>query len=179
MVEENKSIWESAGKAGLALGGVSILYTLCTMLTGKLAENGPVFLISVVNVLLWIAKFTACLYLMRLFMLRYSHANPAADNARVFRFGMLTALFSSLLYSAFYLAYVSFIQPDTFAQAMEAVMDNPMIDSNSADMLEAMIPRMPTISFFVNLIYCWLFGTILSAIYSRNIPPQNPFADEP
>ena len=41
-----------------------------------------------------------------------------------------------------------------------------------------MIPRLPTFSFFVNLFYCWLFGTVLSAILSRNIPSRNPFTDE-
>jgi len=178
MIEENKSIWESAGRAGLALGGVSIAYMLCTMLTGKVAENGPAFLMVLVNALLWLAKFCGCIFLMRLFMLRYSQANPAADNAGVFRFGMLAALLSSLLYSAFYLAYVSFLAPDTFSQTLEVLQDNPMLDANSMDAIEQMIPHMPTISFFVNLIYCWLFGTILAAIFSRNIPPQNPFIDE-
>ena len=114
---------------------------------------------------------------MRLFMLRYSQADPSADNARVFRFGMITALLSALLYSAFYLAYTSFIAPDTFETALEALQDNPYLDSNTMSQVEEMIPRMPTIGFFFNLIYCWLFGTILAAIYSRNIPPQNPFTD--
>ena len=179
MAEQKNIIWESAGKAGLALGGVSIAYLLCTMLTGRLAESGTgtAVLVSVFNFLLWIVKFGACIYLMRFFMLRFSQADPEADNARVFRFGMLTALLSALLHSAAYLAYTSFIAPDTFDTALDMLRDNPMMDSNSLATLEEMIPRMPTIGFFMNLIYCWLFGTILAAIFSRNIPPQNPFAD--
>ena len=177
MAETKNLLWESAGKAGLVLGGVSIAYLLCTMLTGKLAENGPVFLMSVVNLLLWLAKFAGCIYLMRWFMLRFSQADPTADNARVFRFGTLTALLSALLYSAAYLAYTSFLAPDVFDQALEMLRDNPMLDANSMSAIEEMIPRMPTFSFFVNLIYCWLFGTVLAAIFSRNIPPQNPFTD--
>ena len=51
-----------------------------------------------------------------------------------------------------------------------------MVDANTMGQMEQMIPQMPTFSFFFNLIYCWLFGTVLSAIFSRNIPPQNPFA---
>ncbi len=177
MAETKNLLWESAGKAGLVLGGVSIAYLLCTMLTGKLAENGPVFLMSVVNLLLWLAKFAGCIYLMRWFMLRFSQADPEADNARVFRFGTLTALLSALLYAGAYLAYTTFIAPDSFDQAMEILRDNPMIDANTMDQMEQMIPQMPTFSFFFNLIYCWLFGTVLSAIFSRNIPPQNPFAN--
>ena len=91
---------------------------------------------------------------------------------------MATALLSALLYSAFYLAYVSFIAPDTFEQALSVLEDNPMMDSNSMSMIEDMIPKMPTISFFVNLIWCWLFGTVLAAIFSRNVASQNPFTDE-
>ena len=44
--------------------------------------------------------------------------------------------------------------------------------------VEEMIPRTPTIMFLVNFLYCWLFGTSLSAILSRNIPSRNPFIDE-
>ena len=178
MAEQKNIIWESAGKAGLVLGGVSIVYMLCVMLTGKVAENGPVVLMSVVNVLLWMLKFAACIYLMRFFMLRFSQADQSADNGRVFRFGTLTALLSALLYSAFYMAYVSFIAPDTFSQALEVLQDNPFLDSNSMSAIEEMMPKMPTISFFANLVWCWLFGTVLAAIFSRSIPPQNPFTDK-
>ncbi|MBR4808741.1 MAG: DUF4199 domain-containing protein [Bacteroidales bacterium] len=178
MAEEKNIIWERAGKAGLVLGGVSIAYMLCTMLTARLAENGSAFLFSMLNLLLWLAKFIGCIYLMRLFMLRFSQADPSADNARVFRFGTMTALLSALLYSAFYLAYVSFIQPDFFSKSMEMLQDNPFLDSNSMSAIEEMMPKLPTISFFANLIWCWLFGTVLAAIFSRNIPPQNPFTDK-
>ena len=177
MTEKKNIMWESAGKAGLVLGGVSIVYLLLTMLLGKVAENGSAILMGLVNGLLWLAKFIACIYLMRLFMRKFAAAEPEADRNRVFRFGMITALLSAMLYSAFYLAYVSFIAPDTFSQALDILADNPMMDSNSMSAVEEMIPRMPTISFFGNVIYCWLFGTILSAIFSASIRPQNPFTD--
>lgn len=177
-MNEKNSVWESAGKAGLVLGGVSIAYMFLTMLTGKLAQNGPAFLLGIVSVLLWIAKFGGCIYLMRFFMLRFSHENPGADNARVFRFGMLTALLSALLYSAFYLAYTSFIAPDMFESALDVMRDNPLMDDSMMAQMEEMMPKMPTYMFFFNLIYCYLFGTILAAIFSRNIPPKNPFVDE-
>lgn len=178
MAEQKNSMLEQAGKAGLVLGGVSIAYMLLTMLTGKAAENGPAILLGLVNILLWVAKFLGCIYLMRFFILRFAANDPEADNSRAFRFGTLTALLSALIYSAFYLAYVSFIAPDTFEEALSALTDNPMLDSNTLTAVEDMIPRMPTISFFVNLIWCWLFGTILAAIFSRNISSSNPFIDE-
>ena len=41
--------------------------------------------------------------------------------------------------------------------------------------LEEMLPKLPTITFFSQFIYCWLFGTVVAAIFSRNIPSSNPF----
>ena len=179
MAEQKNIIWEHAGVAGLALGGVSILYLVLSMLIGKLAEgSGGTTLISLLTVVLWLAKFSGCIFLMRFFMLRYAQADPEADNARVFRFGTRTALLSALLYAGFYLAYSTYLAPDLFQDALSMLEDFPMLDSNSREQMEAMLPKMPTISFFVTLIYCWLFGTILSSILSRNIPPRNPFTDQ-
>ena len=179
MAETKNNLWEQAGKAGLVLGGISIVYMVLTALTGKAAEAGnATFLLGLVNVLLWIAKLGACIYLMRFFILRFAMRDPSVDSSRAFRFGMATALLSALLYSAFYLAYVSFIAPDTFEQALSVLEDNPMMDSNSMSAIEDMIPKMPTISFFVTLIWCWLFGTVLAAIFSRNVASKNPFTDE-
>lgn len=179
MLEKN-IIWERAGRAGLALGGVSVLYLLYTMLSARAAGGGVALgmLVTVLNLLFWTAKLVGSLWLLRHFMRRFSQEDPAADNARVFRFGTLTALLSALLYSAVYLAYTSFIAPDTFAQAIDILRDSPMMDARSLEMMEEMLPKMPTFAFFTNLIYCWLFGTVAAAVFSRNIPPQNPFIDQ-
>lgn len=175
MTEKN-TIWESAGKAGLVLGGISILYLACSTLLSRISGGG--FAIGLLSMLLWLAKFVACIRLMRFFMLRFSQADPSADNSRVFRFGMLSALLSSLLYAAAYLAYSSFIAPDMFAEALEILRDTPMADAASIEKMEEMLPYMPTAGFFANLVYCWLFGTILAAIFSRNIPPRDPFKQQ-
>ena len=42
--------------------------------------------------------------------------------------------------------------------------------------MDKMMGKMPQITFFSNLIYCFIFGTILSLILSRNIPSKDPFA---
>ena len=53
-----------------------------------------------------------------------------------------------------------------------------MMDSATLEAVEEMIPSMPTYAFFGNLIYCTLYGTIVSAILSRNIPSSNPFENQ-
>ena len=177
-MNEKNIIWEHAGKAGLVLGGVSIVYMVLTMLTGKLAEDagaGLTTVLGLVNFLLWGIKFAACIFLMRFFMLRYVQADPAADNARVFRFGMATALLSALLYSAAFLAYVTFIAPGLFEEVLFRMADyNPMIDDS---VIDSVLPALPAFTFFFNLAYCFVFGTVVAAIHAGNIRPDNPFAE--
>ena len=177
---DKKSFWNEAGLAGLCLGAVPIVYFGTGMLIGLISpeKTGLVLIGSAVSLLLWVAKLLLCIYLMRSFMQRFSSSNPEADNSHVFRFGCAVAFLSALIYSAFYLAYVGFIAPDTFSTAMEAITSNPMMDSNSLSAVEEMMPKMPRIAFFANLIYCTLYGTVLSAILSRNIPPENPFLNK-
>ncbi len=174
---DRHSLWDGAAKAGLVLGGLCVLYMALTALTGLIAgssRTGAIFA-SMLNALLWAAKFFGCLFLLRHFMLRFSASNPEAGSSDIFRFGTVTALLSALVYSGCYLAYVTFINPDIFSEAMQILQENPMMDKASMEAMENMIPMMPTYAFFGNLIYCWLFGTVLSAIYSRNIPSRNPF----
>ncbi len=175
-MNEKNSIWESAGKAGLVLGGISILYMFVNMLLLKFAADGG-FLLGLFRFLLWAAKLVGCIYLIRFFMSRYSDANPEADHSRVFTFGMLVAFLSALLYAGVSLAYTSFFAPDMYADAFAALEDNPMMDSNALAALDEIAPKMPAIAFFTNLVYCFLFGTIVSAIFARKIVPERPFSD--
>lgn len=179
-MSENTSVWNSAGKAGLVLGAISISYLAVTTLISKHMPESTmmIVLVNVLNLLLWVAKFSACIFGMKFFMKKYCAENSQADNSSAFRFGVVTALYSALLYSAAYLAYTLFIDPDTFSEAFDSVRDMPMMDSSSLELLDQMIPMMPTYSFFANLIYCFLFGTVLSAILSRNIPSSNPFGSD-
>ncbi len=175
---ERKSIWDSAAKAGLALGGISTAYLMLTYLSSLISGEGKgaAVIASIIGTVLWMIKFAACLYMMRFFMLRWSGANPDADNSDTFRFGRLTAFLSALVYSGCYLAYTTLINPGIYDEAFEILKSNPMMNSSAyMQAMENILPMMPTYTFFGNLIYCWLFGVILSAIYSRNIPSKNPF----
>ncbi len=171
---DRKSLWNEAGKAGLLLGGVSTAYLLLTALLGKVPSHKV--LLGILNFLLWAAKFAGCILLMRALMQRFVRLNPEADNSDSFRFGVVAALLSALFYAACNLAYVTFLAPDLYSAALDGVMQNPMMDANSRDALLKLEPQLPKIGFFVNLAYCFLFGTILSAILSRSIPSHDPFA---
>jgi hypothetical protein len=52
----------------------------------------------------------------------------------------------------------------------------PMMDSNTLAQTEKMLDNMSSITFFSNLIYCSIYGILLSGILSRMIPSKDPFA---
>ncbi|MBR5042664.1 MAG: DUF4199 domain-containing protein [Bacteroidales bacterium] len=177
---ERKKVWSDAARSGLVLGGVSIAYMLCSILLEKVNGGTAVsVLVNVSSLLLWVFKFVLCIKLMKVFMQKFAASNEGATNSDSFRFGSATALLSALLYSAFFLAWVSFIQPDMLADSLEAAKANYADTFTEAQMesIDGVLAKLPNIMFFVNLFWCWLFGTVLAAIFSRNIPSRNPFND--
>ena len=172
-----KNMWNTAGKAGLVLG----LYTTAFLFISQmLGQTGiPAFLSTVLTLLLWVAKFIGCIALVLFFMKKFASENEGITNTHTFRMGVLTALLSALVYSAFTFANVAFISPELFDGQMNAIMQElaPMMDSNTQSVVEKYTENLAQITFFSNLIYCFLYGMVLSFILSRNIPKNDPFAD--
>ena len=168
-------MWNTAAKAGLVLGLIPTAYMFITM---WIAGN-PGFLGTVLSMILWIAKFVGCIWVMRFFMKQYAAAHPEIENKDTFNFGMATALLSALVYSAAAFANAAFISGDAIAEQINLSLQqmSSMMDSNSMAMMDSFIQKLPQITFFSNLIYCTAFGTVLSFILSRNIPSRDPFAD--
>ena len=174
------NLWNEAGKAGLVLGLVSIIYLVLTHFTGKIAAAGGLaVLVGTLNFLLWAGKLFLCVWLMRRFLLQYYASYPDSDSGRLFRYGTIIALYSAILYSAFYLVYILYIAPESMSAAFDAAMTQyaGKADASALESLENMKSDLPAISLVVNLIWCWLFGTVLSAIFSRKIASgnDNPF----
>lgn len=172
-----KNLWNGAAKAGLVLGGVSSVYLFASQFISEAEISG--FVSGLLSILLWIAKFGGCIWLMIFFMKKFAAENEEAVNSTTFRFGMLAAFLSALVYSAVSFANVAFISADMYTEQMNALMQQmaPMMDSNTASQMDKTMQNLPQLTFFSNLIYCSIFGTVLSAILSRNIPSRNPFSD--
>lgn len=167
-----KILWNDAGKAGLVLGGVVILYSLLVSLAGM---AGSLFG-SLLSFLLWIVKFGGCLYLMRFFMIRLTLRYDGVTNRTTFGYGVRIALLSALVCSAYALCEI-LLHPDTIDQVFELIESQyaSMMDSNMQNAMELFRQNYPAYTFFGNLIYCFLFGTVLAKIFSSNIPPKDPF----
>ena len=180
IMEQNslrRNLWNSAGKAGLLLGLLSSAYLFINQWSS--AAEMPTFLRMVLNFILWAAKFGGCIMIMMIFMKKFAAENPEARNSTTFRFGMATALLSALVYAAVSFANVAFISTDYYAEQMDTVMQAyaQIMDSNTLSQMDKMLGNMAQITFFTNLFYCFVYGTLLSGILSRNIPSRDPFAD--
>lgn len=173
-MQEGKSIWNSAAVPGAVLGGVCIAYQLTGILLTK--AEAPV-LAGLVSTLLWFVKFIGCIWLMHFFMKRFAASDSEVNNSDTFRFGVVTALYSALIYSAFYFAYAQFLAPDMFDEAFSMISESysNFMTEDMLDQVENIKPDMPKILFFSSLLYCFIYGTVLSAILSRKIPSDNPF----
>ncbi len=172
-----RNMWNDAGKAGLALGAVSAVYLFATQLMTN--AGMPAFVNVFLTGLLWAVKFGGCIWLMMFFMKRFAAENPEADNRATRRFGTIAALLSALVYSAISFANVAFISADMFSEQTSLLIQQmaPMLDSNTMAQMDKYMENLPQITFFSNLIYCFIYGALLSAILSRNIPSRDPFAD--
>jgi hypothetical protein len=112
-------------------------------------------------------------------MKKHVATHPEVGNKGTFNLGMATALLSALVYSAAAFANIAFISGDAISEQVNLTMQQmgSMMDSNSIALMETYMEKLPQITFFSNLIYCFVFGTVLSYILSRNIPSRDPFAN--
>ena len=175
-----KDFWDGAGKAGLVLGLVSIVYMLIEqLLLQDAAEKLGTAPATLVTFLLWTAKFVGCILLMRWFMRRFANTHDGVTRRDASRYGSAIALTSALIYSAFVLAWSKFIDTEMFTRAFEQAAEqySAYMDSNTMEMMEEMQGQMPVIAFFSNFIWCFLYGSILSSILSSRIGRDvDPFA---
>ena len=172
-----KNMWNTAGKAGLLLGLASAVYLFVTQAIGQ-AEL-PAIVSSIFGIVLWTAKFAGSIWLMKFFMKKFVSDNQGRTNSDTFKLGLIMAFLSAVVYAAFTFANVAFIYPDLFAEQMNELMQQfaSRMDSNTQSLFETYTENLAQITFISNLIYCFIYGMILSFILSRNIPSKDPFAE--
>lgn len=176
-------IWNEAAKSGLVLGLYTSAFTLISSLTARLALSGigGIILIQTLNAILWMAKFGGCLWLMRYFMRKLVENYDGVTRKSTFRLGVQTALFSAIIVAGVGLLNFTLISPDVMKEAIDSAMQGysavaPIGDSERAS-IERMMGNLPMISFFVTFTYCFLYGTVVSKIFSSGIPPEDIFSD--
>lgn len=171
-----KNLWDTAGRAGIALGLVSSAFLFISHAIDKIEAAS--FLTSIMSFGLWVLKFVSCIWLMKYFMKRFASANPEADNSSTFRMGIASAFLSALIFSAATFADAAFISADMYNEVKDVLMlqMSPLMDADTTSEMERMFESLPQYMFFSNLIYCFIYGTVLASILSRMIPSKDPFA---
>ena len=178
MPEDKNKFINEAGKYGLILAAAAILYFLLNAFLGKI-ENGG-FLMSLLGIVLWAAKFSLCIWLMFRFLRAFAAENEY-NRSKTFRYGANIALCSSLVYSGFYLLYVTVIDTGFFSGVFDSVAQvySSFLTSEEMERMMNMESSMPTVSFFVNFFWCSLLGIIISAIAAGKIcGSDDPFAND-
>ena len=174
----NNILWEKASKAGIVLGLVSATYLLLSSLLARFAGNiNSGFLLTLLSMLLWSVKFIACIGLMKYFMIRLKLSYKGVNSNLAFKFGLRVALLSAFVYSVCYLANLLYLSKDIIQAQMDLIMNQyaNMVDSNTMNAMTKMQDSIPLMSTVFNLIYCFLFGTVLSKILSKTLIPDEDF----
>lgn len=168
--------WNSAALAGLVMGTATIIFDYLPMLPALLGGEG--MFADLLGGALKIVKIVTCIYLFRVLMLRFFNT-VQTDYARLQRYGLKVALFSSIVVAGFSILQILVINPEMMTQTIHAVQNTyqNMMDSNTMAAMEKMISKLPVITFFSSLIYCYLWGWILSTTFARRLFPVNPFGE--
>ena len=177
-MKTNQAIFAYSSLPGLVLGGVCISYELLNLLCGNLSQP---LLAGIVGMLLWLLKTGGCLYLLFFFLRRYAESGEGGDFQAIYRCGLLISFLSALVYSGFYFAYTVYIVPDLFDKALDLFVSTYSSSLNEASLetLENIRPDLPLISFISKLIYCFVFGSVVSAVYARRIAANTLFNEPP
>lgn len=171
---EFKTIWHSAGIPGVVLGAISSAYMLAAYHLGNASFTGSTVLTAVLD----IAKFVACIWLMKIYLTRFHNDHEDASRRDLRRFGLWIAILSALIFATVYTAF--YMQhTEILSEALDVVAENGKLDKNTMAEFEKIKGYLPRFIFICQFIYCTLFGWILSAILAGRILPDNPFAGAP
>lgn len=169
------ALWNNGAKYGALLGLATVA---CRFAAVSISRIGPTALTAFLSFIVWVIQFTGCILLMRFSMKKITEKYDGTDNRTTFRYGVILALLSSIICSAYALADTMFFAPDMAEKEIDALYQlyGPVLDSNMRSILDKFTASYPQIKFFSTLIYCFVYGVVLSSILSSKIPPKDPFA---
>ena len=166
--------WNSASTSGLVMGLATIALALLQGLAGKTSGIGG----GVLSIATMFVKIVACVMLFRWLMVRFHDEYDGIDHGRLVKFGLKVALFSALVVSAYSLLEMLVIKPEAYAEATAQIREtySSFMDSNSLNAFDAIQGKMPLITFVTSIVYCFLWGWVLTSIFAKSIEPEDPFA---
>ena len=171
---DNKTLWNEAGRVGFVFGGFS---SLCLLLKEGAGLTGSNFLVTAAAIILWAVEFFGCILLMKKYMLDLRDKFDDVTVFDAYRFGRRVALLSGLILAAVDAVLIMKMPQDTVTSVMsELSAAMPAgLGHVSEDDLGRLVDKLPLYTFIGQWLYCFLYGSLLSAILSRYIFLQGPF----
>ena len=153
----NSSRINAAALYGLYLS----LPTVITLLIQDTYQPG-----TLISVILWVLRFSASIWLLLRFIKEWAANFDEFTYGNGVSFGFITCTFSSMIVAVTRWASVAFINKETFQQAMQEAMERFEEQGNSQimDTFASISDNLPVIVLFSTLVYCVIYGLILSSI---------------
>lgn len=173
---DNKTLWNEAGRIGFVFGGFS---SLCLALKEASGLTGSTFLVQAAAIILWAVEFFGCILLMKKYMLDLRDKYDGVTMADAYKFGRRVALLSGLILAAVDAVLIMQFPQEDVAAVMDELSSTvaAQLGSGYQNEIDKVVDRLPVYTFIFQWLYCFLYGSLLSAVMSRYIFMQNYFQD--
>lgn len=133
---------------------------------------------GILNFILKVVKIVACVIAFKYLLERF-HNNVKVGYPELQRYGQKIALFSSILVSGFTMLQLLVINPEHDSADGENALRKPIkaCGFNTATAMEKMMNMIPAFTFVFTLLYCYLWGWMLSTAFARRLFPVNAFGE--
>ena len=167
----SKIIRSEPSNAALLFGLISGGYILISCLIANTSIGG------IISSILQIGKIVGCILLMKYCMTKLKSSYEGVEKRELVKYGTLIALFSAIITAVVSYCAYEYIFPDIITTAMDSLYASLQsnLDSNSLALMQSMEQNMPSIQMVGQLVYCFLYGWILSLILAPRIAPNNIF----
>lgn len=174
---DSKILSSEAAKAALFFGLISGGYMF---VNGILSTAESPLLVGILSTVLWAGKFVGCILLMRFFMKKLLGSYEGVTRQNLLGYGTLIALFSAIITAACSYISVQYVFPGQITEAFNTAFEQTagMLDSNSMAALEGLESKMGVISLVSNLIWCFVYGWLLSVIMSNSLAGKKNIFDD-
>ena len=174
---DSKIISSEAAKVALLFGAISGGYIF---FSSAVSQPDTPTLVNVLSIILWAGKLVGCILLMRYFMKKLMGSYEGVTRQNLLAYGTQIALFSAIITAACSYISVQYVFPgqikDAFDTAFQAY--SGMLDSNAMSSMEKIEGNMGVISLVSNLIWCFVYGWILSSIVSGSLARKKNIFDD-
>ena len=155
-ISPESSKWSVAAKEGALLALVTVILTTVTTC---LSEN------TLVNALIWLVKLAGTIWLLRFFMKKWGEAH---EGESTYGFGFATSLCSAVIIAAYTFVMYKYLVPEQIVEVLEKaesiLASTPGVTQDIIDQFIALEDDYAQIQSIFRLVWCTVFGSIISAI---------------